>query len=108
MPQGLGEEFVPFNVAEMDEIGRALSFELGGRYLRHCKLFHACRTTCAGPPIGNPPKLTNDKSASEMTRFRMRKIRFLHNVAVRCPSFSRILFKTTDAEWQEDMSRNSR
>jgi hypothetical protein len=29
MPQSLSEEFVPFNVAEMDEIGRALSFELG-------------------------------------------------------------------------------
>jgi hypothetical protein len=30
VPQGLSEEFVSLNVAEMDEIGRALSFELGG------------------------------------------------------------------------------
>jgi hypothetical protein len=54
MPQGLGEEFVPFNVAEMDEIGRALSFELGGRYLRHCKLFMPVERHAPGPPLVPP------------------------------------------------------
>ena len=33
MSQGLSEEFIRLKIVDMDEVGRALSFELGGRHL---------------------------------------------------------------------------
>jgi hypothetical protein len=40
----LSEEVVPLNIVDMDEIGRALSFELGGRHLGYCELDAATQT----------------------------------------------------------------
>jgi len=34
----LSEEFIRLNIVDMDEVGGALGFELGGRHLGCCKL----------------------------------------------------------------------
>ena len=36
--QALSEEFIRLNILDMDEVGGALGFELGGRHLGCCKL----------------------------------------------------------------------
>jgi hypothetical protein len=33
VPQGLSEEFIRLKIIDMDKVGRALSFDIGGRHL---------------------------------------------------------------------------